>query len=73
MSAFILSSISSCCSRRAVLWTLVVAFLTFRFWNELVQSLDGSAFKATLVILLAWACGSIDVHDMVGQPHDDND
>jgi hypothetical protein len=51
----------------------VVAFLTFRCWNDLVQSLDGSAFKATLVILLAWACGSIDVHDMVGQPHDDND
>jgi hypothetical protein len=67
----IMSFVSISCSRRAVLWTLVVAFLAFRFWNDLVQSLGGSTFQATLVILLAWACGSIDVNDMVGQPHDD--
>jgi RsiW-degrading membrane proteinase PrsW (M82 family) len=57
--------------RRVVIWTCIVVLLTFIYWNALVNSLNGSIVKAGLVVVFAWTVGSIDVNEMVGQPHDD--
>jgi hypothetical protein len=52
--------------------TLLMVPLTYYYWEPLVESLDGSKPLAVLIVLLAWACGSIDLNEhMVGQPHTD--
>jgi hypothetical protein len=57
---------------RFVACTLLMIPLTYYFWEQLVESLDGSKPLAGLIVLLAWACGSIDLNEhMVGQPHAD--
>ena len=58
-------------TRRVVIWTIVVLLVSCRYWKTLVESLDGSLYKAVLIVVLAWTCGCIDVNEMVGQPHED--
>jgi RsiW-degrading membrane proteinase PrsW (M82 family) len=57
--------------RRAVVWTILTAILTFYYWDQLLISLNGSTFTAILVVLMAWVCGCVDMNDLTGQPHDD--
>jgi hypothetical protein len=58
---------------RAVIWTLLTFVLTYVYWDSLLTSLHGSKFTAVLVVLMAWVCGCVNLNDLTGQPHDDDD
>ena len=58
---------------RVVLTFLTTVPLCYYFWNDLLESLDGSTFKASLVVLLAVFCGCVDMNGLTDQPHDHDD
>jgi len=56
-------------SRREVLATLTVVPATYWYWNDLVASLDGSKWTASIIVVSAWVGIAVDVNEhMVGQP-----
>lgn len=59
---------------RPILCTAAIAILFYLgYWESLVESLEGSIFKAGLIVLMAWVCGAfVDLNDMSGQPDDDD-
>jgi hypothetical protein len=58
--------------RRAIVWTIVTAMVTYSYWESLLLSLHGSTSTAIVVVLMAWVCGCVDMNDLTGQPHDDD-
>lgn len=56
---------------RLVLAVFVVTPLVYIYWNDLLSSLDGSLFKAVLIVMCAYAGTLIDLNDLSGQPHED--
>jgi hypothetical protein len=61
---------------RILLATCIVIPVSYWYWSSLLESLDGSTWKAWLVVGLAWVFLQVDNADMVGQPeaphhHDD--
>ena len=56
-------------SRREVLATLTMVPIIYFYWEALVESLDGSTFKAVLIVAFFWMGIAIDVSQhMTGQP-----
>ena len=45
----------------------------FYFWDHLVNSLDGSTLKASLIVVCMIVFGLVNTNDLVGQPHDHDD
>ena len=73
------SSLWSFFGRRDVIATLTVVPLTYLYWNDLVESLDGNVYIASLIVVGGWFGIAIDLNEhMVGQPesgdhHDHHD
>jgi hypothetical protein len=56
-------------SRREIMATVTVLPLSYWYWGRLVESLEGSTFKAVLIVLCAWVGMAVDLNEhMVGQP-----
>jgi len=56
-------------SRRDVIATLTVVPLTYLYWQDLVESLDGSYKIAALIVVAAWVGIATDLNEhMTGQP-----
>mmetsp|Transcript_30746 Transcript_30746/g.29621 ORF Transcript_30746/g.29621 Transcript_30746/m.29621 type:complete len:83 (+) Transcript_30746:13-261(+) len=58
-------------STRTCLAVFVVTPIVWCQWDNLLRSLDGSYFKAILIVICAYGGTLIDLNDMVGQPHED--
>lgn len=60
-------------TRRALIWTFIVVPVAWYYWNQLVSSLDGNLWLASLVVGMAWICGCVDMNEMTGQPEGEHD
>jgi hypothetical protein len=59
--------------RREVFATLLVVPAVYFYFGDLVASLDGSLFKAALIVLFFWVAMAVDVSQhMTGQPDADH-
>lgn len=68
------SSILSFLQRREILATLTVAPLSYWYWTNLLESLDGNICVALLIIVGGWFSIAIDLNEhMIGQPEGDHD
>ena len=72
-STSLTNKICSFLGRREVLATLTVAPATYWYWSDLVESLEGSKFIASLIVFGAWFAMAFDINEhMVGQPEADH-
>ena len=56
-------------SRREVLATLTMVPAVYFYWEALVESLEGSTFKAVLIVAFFWLGIAVDISQhMTGQP-----
>ena len=60
-------------TRRALLWTCIMVPTSIYHWPQLVISLEGSQWIASLVVLIVWVAGCVDMNEMTGQPEGEHD
>jgi hypothetical protein len=60
-------------TQRALLWTCLVLPVSCLYWSRLVESLEGNTWLASLVVLMAWICGCVDMNELTGQPEGEHD
>jgi hypothetical protein len=58
---------------RILLTFLLVIPISVYFWDDLVEQMGESKFKALLIVSFAIACGITDVNELVGQPEEGHD
>lgn len=69
-----MDKLSSFLNSRPVFATLIVGPAVYFYWESLLESLEGSVFKATMIVAFFWFGIAADVQkNMVGQPGGDDD
>jgi len=68
-----ISTMSSTLSRnRLLVTTCIIIPSCWYYFPTLVSQMEGSIFKASLIVGLAITLGILDLNDMSGQPEDDH-
>lgn len=52
---------------------LILIPLAFYYYDQILASLDNSHFKAVLILACVFTGVAVDLNDLTGQPHEDDD
>ena len=59
--------------KRLLFTTFIILPAILYYWNDLLESQNGSTFNASVIAGLAIVCGLVDLNGLSGQPEGDHD